>query len=180
MDLHAPGSAAVFSHQSRHKIMSQFAGPSNQNCVYLNSSLFFLSVHFTKYTWISKVNRCKQIVPVYFLKHTLLHIIVRDDVLVCFIWFFFWKLSVSFLQNTSEISSKVNLQGFRWTAALMCLLQSSPCTVEQRRSGNASTWILFPSKCCQIPFIALHGGVTETPSQKIPISKPVNFLKSLL
>lgn len=46
MDLHAPGAAALCSHQSRHKIMSQFAGPSNQNCVYLNSSLFFLSVHF--------------------------------------------------------------------------------------------------------------------------------------
>lgn len=41
--------AAVFSHHSRHKIMSHFTGPSNQNCVYLNCSLFFLSVDFTKY-----------------------------------------------------------------------------------------------------------------------------------
>lgn len=40
--------------------------------------------------------------------------------------------------------------------------------------------VLFPSKYCQIPFIALHGSITEMPSYKIPVSKPVDFMESLL
>lgn len=37
----AAEAAAVFSHCSRHKIMSHFSGPSKQSWVYLNCSLFF-------------------------------------------------------------------------------------------------------------------------------------------
>lgn len=62
----AAEAAVVFSHHCRHKIMTHFTGPSNQNCVYLNCSVFLL-VDFTKYTLISEAYKCKQIVPVYFL-----------------------------------------------------------------------------------------------------------------
>jgi len=59
--------AAVFSHHSRDKMMSHFTGPSNQNCMYLNCSLVFLPVDFTKYRWISEAYKCKQTMSVSFL-----------------------------------------------------------------------------------------------------------------